>query len=595
MTLSTKKSTEISTKINNKNINKLLLNKVLPILVGITLFIIIVGLSLFYIEGQWSLSTLSLASSLTIIGTITFICLLFVYQKLSIDRENSANITQYKNITRWKRVTIIFSIVVSSMAFIGVSIYIANSLNFRWDVTQGKQHTLSKNTIDFISTLTKKVELTALYVGPPPKYLQDLFNEYERVSSGLITTQIIDPIENIAYAAKFGNVLNGKERKVIVQSDLNSGNSSSSNRQDIDFTDAPLTQEQLTHTIARASRAPRQAYFLNGHGEYSLSNPNNVGLTTFKQLLADNNIESKSLMLGITQVIPDDCDVLIIAGPRTKLTKDEEALIVNYLTLGGDALFLIEHTQVTTPDRPLTVAQQKQNPSLNSIINQWGLNVQSDIVVDLTNHIGDDVGSPATKNYQKHKAITQGLDYTFYVRPRSIRVLEQRRPTIKLAAIASTTSTDKSWAETNRTLEIQFDQGLDTLGPVPFSYVVLEEHPEKNHTKNNKTQNNNLQNNGAQKNNKNNRSNTRIIVFTDADFLTNVYINQYSNAQMGVNIVNWLAELDYQVVLNSNEIKVERLHLTSKQKRQVVVVLFLLPFFFAIAGIVIWLRSKVHS
>lgn len=584
MTLTTNTRTKPNTQ--TKNMGKLMLSKALPILIGITLFMFTLGLSLFYIEGQFALFTLSLASSITIISAIAFISLLIACRKLSTDHKNSTISIQQKNTSQWKRTAIVFSIIISSMVFIGVSIYVANSLNFRWDVTQNNQHTLSKNTTEFISTLNKKVELTALYVGLPPKYLQDLFKEYERVSAGLITTQIIDPIENIAYAAKFGNVLNGSERKVIVQSGLNSDN----NRQDIDFTDAPLTQEQLTHTIARASRAPRQVYFLNGHGEYLLSNPNNVGLTTFKQLLTDNNIESKPLMLGITQAIPDDCDVLIIAGPRTELTEKEEALIVNYLTLGGDALFLIEHTQVTTPDKPLTAAQQKQNPSLNSIINQWGLNVQSDIVVDLTNHIGDDVGSPATKNYQKHKAITQGLDYTFYVRPRSIRVLDQRRPTIKLAAIASTTSTDKSWAETNRTLKIQFDQGLDTLGPVPISYVVLEEHPEKNSTLNNKTQESNSQSIDI-----NNRSNTRIIVFTDADFLTNVYINQYSNAQMGVNIVNWLAELDYQVVLDSNKIKVERLDLTSKQKRQVVVVLFLLPFFFAIAGIVVWLRFKVQS
>jgi hypothetical protein len=161
--------------------------------------------------------------------------------------------------------------------------------------------------------------------------------------------------------------------------------------------------------------------------------------------------------------------------------------------------------------------------------------------------------------------------------PRSIRVLEQRRPTIKLAAIVSTASKEKSWAETNRNLEVIFDQGIDTTGPVPISYVVLEEHREKKSTPNKE---------------ENKISDTRLIVFTDADFLTNVYINQYSNAQMGLNIVNWLAELDYQVFLSSKEIKVERLDLTSKQNRQVVVILFLLPCFFFIAGIIVWLRTR---
>jgi ABC-type uncharacterized transport system involved in gliding motility auxiliary subunit len=453
-----------------------------------------------------------------------------------------------------------------SIGFIGVSHYLANHSNVRWDVTQNKQHTLSNNTIEFISSLTNEVQLTAFHVGMPPKYLLDLFNEYERVSAGVIKTDIIDPIEQIAYAAKFGNAINADERKVIVQS--------GDNRKDVDFSLIALSEEKLTNAIASVSRAPRTVYFLTGHGEYSSTNQEYAGLSKFKQLLADNNITSKTLMLGISQSIPADCDVLIIAGPKNALTLSEETLISDYLTKGGDALFLIEHTVITTPDRPLSKDQLNQNPSLNAILNKWGLDVQSDIVVDLTNHIGDDVGSPATKNYGRHKALTEGLDYTFYVRPRSIRILPQRRASIKHAVIVSTASTENSWAETNRTLDIQFDPNTDTPGPVPFAYVVIEE-------KNAEQQGNKL-------------SDTRLIVFTDADFLSNVYINQYSNAQMGVNLVNWLAELDYKTFISAKEIKVERLNLTSKQKRQVIVILFLLPFVFVIAGLVVWLRAKVN-
>ncbi|MFT5788758.1 MAG: ABC-type uncharacterized transport system involved in gliding motility auxiliary subunit [Shewanella sp.] len=558
--------------MNSKNRTRLMLKKSLPALVGSALFTFILGLSLFYIEGQFNLLTLSLASCLTISGGSSFIVLLGLTNTQSHADATSLKVTSKSfNIARWKKAIIVLTMVMGSLVFLGISHYAANSITHRWDVTEGKQHTLSKSTIEFISALEQEVELTAFYVGLPPKYLQDLFNEYQRLSAGRITTQIVDPIENISFAAKFGNVVSGSERKVIVQS--------SNGRNDVDFTDDALTEEKLTNAIARASRSPRQVYFLNGHGEYSLSNKDNAGLTTFKQLLADNNIQSKPLMLGITQSIPEDCDVLIIAGPRTELTPQEDRLIVEYLKSGGDALFLIEHTRITTADKPLTPEQQQQNPSLNSIINQWGLNVQSDIVVDLTNHIGDDVGSPATKNYQQHKAITQGLDYTFYVRPRSIQVLAQRRPAIKLAVIASTASKENSWAETNRNLEIQFDPGIDTPGPVPISYVVLEEHPKRPSTQNKEMIK---------------PSDTRIIVFTDADFLTNIYINQYSNAQMGLNVVNWLAELDYQVFISSKEIKVERLDLTSKQKRQVVVILFLLPFFFVVIGLIVWLRKRFN-
>lgn len=533
----------------------------LPLCCAFALLSFTLGLGLFYIEQQFSF----LASTLVALGAMAMIVLFSLLTKLRFGHDNSSGVGRIYSPKRWKKLAMVFCILTASITFIGISHYLAHHWHIRWDVTQNKQHTLSTKTIAYVSTLTTEVQLTAFHVGMPPKYLQDILKEYERVSAGVIKTKIIDPIEQIAYAAKFGNAINADERKVIVES--------GANRKDVDFSLKALSEEALTNAIASVSRGPRTVYFLTGHGEYSSSSQEYVGLSKFKALLADNNMHSKTLMLGISQAIPEDCDVLIIAGPKSQLSQHENTLIADYLTKGGDALFLIEHTLVTTPDKPLSADQLQKNPSLNNILNQWGLDVQSDIVVDITNHVGDDVGSPATKNYQLHKALTAGLDYTFYVRPRSIRVLAQRNPKIKHAIIASTASTDNSWAETNRTLDIQFDPNTDTAGPVPFSYVVIDEKntadPQDNKT-----------------------SDTRLIVFTDADFLTNVYINQYSNAQMGLNLVNWLAERDHQTFVSAKEIKVERLDLTSKQKRQVIVILFLLPFFFVIAGLVVWLKNK---
>jgi ABC-type uncharacterized transport system involved in gliding motility auxiliary subunit len=531
-----------------------------PLFCGSALLSLTFGTSLFYIEQQFSY----LATTLVTMGGMVLLVLFGLMIRYSFGQNHNIERGGGFSFKRWKKLVTIFCVVTASIGFVGTSHYLANNSEVRWDITQNKQHTLSKNSVEYISTLSKEVQLTAFHVGMPPKYLLDLFKEYTRVSAGVIKTEIVDPIEQIAYASQFGNAINANERKVIVQS--------GDNRKDIDFSLRTLSEEKITNAIANVSRAPRTVYFLTGHNEYSISDVEFAGLSKFKQLLTDNNITSKTLMLGISQSIPTDCDVLIIAGPKTQLSQNEESIISDYLDKGGDALFLIEHSLVTTPDKPLSARQLQKNPSLNAILNQWGLDVQSDIVVDISNHIGDDVGSPATKNYQRHKALTEGLDYTFYVRPRSIRILPQRRASIKHAVIVSTASTENSWAETNRTLDIQFDPGIDTAGPVAFSYVVIEQ---KNVT---------LQSHKL--------SDTRLIVFTDADFLSNVYINQYSNAQMGLNLVNWLAELDYKTFLSAKETKVERLDLTSKQKRQVIVILFLLPFILIIVGLVVWLRTK---
>lgn len=521
-------------------------NKKLPLLFGLGTICLALGIVSFYVEQGFTVLTIALSLS----GLISLL-VCFIYKDKSSQR--------HFKLPQWKKAGIILTAIFLSAVFSAGINYFAYSLPFRWDVTQAKQHTLTTSTIEFLKGLNSQVQLTALYVGLPPKYLKDLFNEYERVSKGKVKAEIIDPIEQIGYAAQFGSVISDKERKVIVRA----GNE----RRDVDFTQSSLSEEHLTNAIVRATREERHVYFLTGHGEFALLSEEDQGLGLFAKLLDSNNIVSKNLMLGIEETIPEDCDVLIIAGPHNELTEKEEAMIEEYLKRGGDALFLIEHVIVTTPDKPLRDEEKHKNPSLNSILNQWGVNIQEDIVVDLSSHAGADVGSPATRNYMRHKAITKGLDYTFYVRPRSMTVLEERRSSIKLAPIVLTATKENSWAETSRTLEIHFDETVDTPGPVPISFVILEEKEEGDH------------------------SDTRIIVFTDADFLTNIYINQYSNAEMGLNIVNWLAELDYKTFLDQKEIKVERLDLTSKQRRKIAAILFLMPIFIAAGGIVVWMKS----
>ena len=520
-----------------------LLAAMLPI--GIAM--IVCAASYAYVEQSIDLISMSLA----ILGaSLLFVC--FIRQRRSHNRAARK--------VKWKRAAwFVSSTSLLIVLLVGVN-YFAHRLPYRWDVTRYNQHTLTQATVAFVEGIEQPIELTAFYVGLPPKYLADLLNEYQRISDGKITINIVDPIQDIAYAAKYGNVISGQERKLIVVS--------GERRKDVDFSDSPLTEEQLSNALTRVARESRQVYFLTGHGERSLSAKGNESLSLFASLLSSNNIRSKSLMLGIEQTIPDDCDVLIIAGPSTKLTEQEAALVQSYLEQGGDALFLIEAVTISQANVALTAEQEGKNPALNNILNNWGIDVGSDIVVDLSSHIGGDVGSPATRNYVAHKAITDGLDYTFYIRPRSIVALDQRRAGLKLAPIVLTASKEQSWAETNRTLKIDFDAGQDMAGPVAIAYVIWEEKAQDE------------------------ASDTRIITFTDTDFLSNAYLDQYSNAEMGINIVNWLSELDYAVFLDQKKVKVERLDLTSKQRRIVVALLFLMPLLIAMRGFYLWIRVR---
>ena len=148
-------------------------------------------------------------------------------------------------------------------------------------------------------------------------------------------------------------------------------------------------------------------------------------------------------------------------------------------------------------------------------------------------------------------------------------MLGNRRATIRVAPLVLTASDKDSWGETNRNLIVKYDDLLDRPGPVPIAFVIWEQKD------------------------KNDASDTRMAVFTDVDFLSNAFIKQYSNAQMGLNAVNWISELDYYVLIDRKDIKVERLDLTSQQKRTVVVILWVMPVLIAGAGIMMWMRQRM--
>lgn len=490
----------------------------------------------------------AVAITLIIVGIVDIVISIFLFSKIY------GPIFSMASMSRFLKQAIFF---LSALAvLIGVN-YAVYQNNIRLDVTKLKQHTLSEYTHDLIHSIDQSIRLTAFYVGLPPKYLEDLLNEYNRISNGNIRFEIVDPIAQIGYAAQFGNMISGEEKKLIVQL--------GERRQDIDFSNDPLTEELLNNALLRVTRKARKAYFLAGHGEYDIYEDKPNGLNMMAKLLMANNIIPSNLLLDVDGGIPKDCDVLIIAGAKDHLTEKEESLINEYLEKGGDALFLIEHIIVSTKDKPITEDQENKNPSLNNILNNWGVQIGNDIVVDLASHASGDVGSPATRNYMAHRAIVKNVDYTFYIRPRSISLVKDRRETLKVAPFILTSSDKVSWAETDRYLNVKFDD-LDRPGPIPIGYIVFEPKEEAE------------------------PSDTRIVVITDSDFITNAYIDSYSNAEMGLSVINWLTELEYKVLTDKKEVEVEKLDLTSRQKKTIAFILFFMPFIPALGGFLVWIR-----
>ena len=87
--------------------------------------------------------------------------------------------------------------------------------------------------------------------------------------------------------------------------------------------------------LALESPQPLKAYFLQGHGEPSLTGSGNFDYLKFAGTLQQNYVTVSELQLLGDTGVPLDCNLLIIAAPTTTLTEMELQKIGKYLQEGG--------------------------------------------------------------------------------------------------------------------------------------------------------------------------------------------------------------------------------------------------------------------
>jgi hypothetical protein len=109
---------------------------------------------------------------------------------------------------------------------------------------------------------------------------------------------------------------------------------------------------------------------LQGHGEPSLNDTGETGYLKFGSILAQNYIAVTNLELTGDSGVPMDCNLLIIAGPRTELSETELQKIDQYLAQGGRLFALFNYFSIKRPT------------GLEPILQRWGVNVGSDWVQD---------------------------------------------------------------------------------------------------------------------------------------------------------------------------------------------------------------------
>lgn len=283
-----------------------------------------------------------------------------------------------------------------------------------------------------------------------------------------------------------------------------------------------LNEQSITGSLQRLAFTGEQwIVFLQGHGERAIDTvgaqgPTESSFDRYVQVLRDKGLKAQALNLVQSPTIPDNTAVLVIASPQKALLEGEVQLIKQYVDKGGNLLWLAD------PDNP---------PGLDAVAQTLGVTWQNGYAI-FPEYQMLGTGHPgifAAIGYPPNP-VTQGMDQvTLFPLVRAL----VGKPANGWTVQPMLTSSDAAWLETgsidNEAVKLEPEKG-DIPGPLNIGLTLSRDVPPAA---------------GAAADAKPRQQ--RVALIGDADFLSDAYLAQLGNQQLGINLVQWLAARDTQL------------------------------------------------
>ncbi len=420
--------------------------------------------------------------------------------------------------------------------------FLASRHSIRWDLSENQNFTLAPQTHRVLRGLPHDVKVTVFTREKDPGYqvFKERLESYRQASPKL-SVEFIDPEKQPKIAQNYG----------IFRTDTAIFES---NGQTIRVTSP--SEVELTGALIRISKdAKKHIVFVEGHSELNVEDKDRNGLSAAKEALIRQGYEVGTLSLLKESAVPDKTSVLILAGPRRAVMKDEQDRIQAYVEKGGHLLVLAD------PDT---------QTGLESLLAHWGLGLGSGVLVDLQDRLAQgDLTALLVRTFTEHE-ITQDLNSAVLLPlSRHVTFDEQVGKDWDFVPLARTSP--NSWAEMNmQGRVVSLNEKEDVKGPLPMAAALA---PKK------------AQEEGTPR--------PAIVVIGNSTFVSNAFFNFPGNSDFFLHTTGWLAEERDLISIAPKEPALHPFTPNPTQERALIYIqVVFLPFVTLLTGIIVWRKRR---
>ena len=410
------------------------------------------------------------------------------------------------------------------------------------DFTETKQFSLAPQTKELVRGLNQPIKVM-IFNGQADAQQRALLEQYRRQNSQRFSFEFIDPQAEPGLAQKY-------KVRTLGETILETGDRTKT-------LEGGLTETNLTPALASLIRDRKvNAYLIQGHGEAPISGgQGNLDEAIAELKKRDFNVTVLNL---ITQKqIPEDANVLVIAGPKRPFLEPEVKLLETYLSQNKALMLMLD---------PGVEA------GLDDLLKQWGVTLDKRIVVDASGSgqlLGLGPAIPLVTQYGDHpitKDFAQGP--SFYPLVQAITV---KPPTPAEQSTDLLLTGPQSWAEGDPKQEkLEFNPARDRQGPLAVGVAI---------TRDFKAAAKPLESKPSEAKPAES-SQAKMVIIGDSDFATAGPFSKALNGDVFLNAVTWLGsgQADPSLSIRPKEPTDRRLELNPTNWRILILIgLGLLP------------------